>query len=381
VTTAGQRLAALDTLTAILRQDAAAPWPERSNAWESLLDLAARHSLLPAVWSAWRAMGRPVLPDAAARAVERFAPPGRGAPEIVLRRAYETSAARTEHLLAAGIDVLEQLDAAGIPAVPLKGLHMLLAGVWSDAPARTMADLDVLVPRSAADDAFALLRAGSFEEHPEPIGEHADHHLPMLARGDVTLELHTELLVSRWSDLVPASEVLARASRRDTAAGAFLLASDTDTFVHLVAHAQLQDETYRLLELPLRALFETAVLLRGANDVDDAEVTRRFAAHGASHVLTAHLDASRRMFDAPVDAAAKARTVTHRLGVAVGIAEPNALDAWAYLTRVPGSFTRARMIEEFGPADRDRLRGAAWLWRARARHAGRRIAARLPSRD
>ncbi|MET0628604.1 MAG: nucleotidyltransferase family protein [Acidimicrobiia bacterium] len=376
MTTAGQRLAALDTLTAILRQESAAPWPEHPDAWEALLDLAAHHALLPAVWSAWRATGRPVLPDDAARALERFAPLGRGVPEIVLRRAYESSAARTERLLAAGVDVLRQLDAAGIPAVPLKGLHMLLAGVWTDPAARTMADLDVLVPQSAADDAFALLRAGSFQEHPEPIGEHADHHLPMLARGDVTLELHTELLVSRWSGLAPASDVLARASRRDTAAGAFVLASDTDTFVHLVAHAQLQDETYRLLGVPLRALFETALLLRVAHDIDDADVTRRFATHGVSHVLAAHLDASRRMFDAPVDVPSNVRTVAHRLAVDVAVTEPRAQEAWAYLTRLPGSFSESRMTEEFGPSG-----GSAWLWRARARHAGRRVRARLRERS
>ncbi|HEX5588077.1 MAG TPA: nucleotidyltransferase family protein, partial [Acidimicrobiia bacterium] len=214
---------------------------------------------------------------------------------------------------------------------------------------------------------------GSFLEHPEPIGEHADHHLAMLARDDVALELHTEVLVSRWSGLAPADAMFARARERDTGRGAFLLASDTDTFVHLVAHAQLQDESYRLLHLPVRALFETALVLRAANDVDQATVRRRFAVHGVSHVLAAHLDAARELFGAPVDAERGPRTVAHRVAVDVGVAEPRALETWAYLTRLPNSFSEARMNDEFGPA-----RGAAWLWSSRARHAGRRVAARLP---
>ncbi|HEX5587321.1 MAG TPA: nucleotidyltransferase family protein, partial [Acidimicrobiia bacterium] len=171
---ASRRRTALVTLTAILRCDPAAPWPDDPDGWVALLDLAAAHALVPALWSAWVAAGRPVLPEAAAAAVERTAPSGRGVPEIVLRRAYAANAARTDRLLDTGVEVLERLRAAGIPAVPLKGLHALLTGVWPDPAARTMADLDVLVPHAAADDAFALLRAGSFSEHPEPIGEHAD---------------------------------------------------------------------------------------------------------------------------------------------------------------------------------------------------------------
>jgi hypothetical protein len=80
----------------------------------------------------------------------------------------------------------------------------------------------------------------------------------MLRRGDVTVELHTELLVSQWSALVPAAAVLRRAMFRPTCGGPLLLADDTDAFVHLVAHAQLREETYVLFGLRLRALYETA---------------------------------------------------------------------------------------------------------------------------
>jgi hypothetical protein len=247
---------------------------------------------------------------------------------------------------------------------------------------RTMADLDVLVDAADASRAYALLLAAGYEEHPEPIGEHADHHLPMLCDGDVTVELHVEPLVSRWRRLVPAELMLSRAARRSTAHGARLLADDTDTFVHLVAHAQLQEETYTLLGLPLRALFETAQL--ADVDIRWAEARARFAGAGVGHVLDAHLDATRRWFGASTRLApspsgarraarrAALRAALHTRLVGLGVAEPSAVDAWTYTVRVPRSFTASRMHAEFGPGE-----GGAWLWQARARHAARRLHERV----
>ena len=82
-----------------------------------------------------------------------------------------------------GVDVLERFGAAGIRAVPLKGLHALLSEWWPDAAMRTMVDLDVLVDSAEASRAYDLLLAAGYQEHPDPIGEHADHqctgrHLP-----------------------------------------------------------------------------------------------------------------------------------------------------------------------------------------------------------
>jgi len=234
-----------------------------------------------------------------------------------------------------------------------------------------MADLDLLVPVDRAATAYEVLTR-AYEEHPDPIGDHADHHLPMLRRDDVTIELHTELLVSRWSRLAPAVDVLASARRRETALGSVLLASDTHTLVHLVAHAQLQDDTYRLLGVPLRALYETARWLEHAHDADVDTTRRVFARAGVRHVLDAHLDAAHRWFGGPAAPPPGPRARAHIVAVEAGIASPEALGAWDYLVRVPQSFTVDRMVDEFGSPS-----GAAWLWRARARHAGRRIRARL----
>ncbi len=370
-------LSALRALTCALRGDPSA-LPRSSAEWDAFLTLAAAHDLLPAVWSAQWQAGTLTVSAAVAEVLEREVPTGRAVPEVVLRRTHDRNAARVARLLDHGVDILHRLADAGIRAVPLKGLHALLAGTWADPAARTMVDLDVLVDRDAATRAYELLQAAGYTEHPDPIGEHADHHLPMLRADDVTVEVHVEPLVSRWHALVPAPKMLRRAMYRPTARGVLLLADDTDSFVHLVAHAQLQEETYTLLGLPLRALLETSLL--DPRPVDWKDARARFARGGVDHVLDAHLDATRHLFAAtslPEPSTAGARRArTHTRLAEVVTAVPELAGAWTYAVRVPRSFSAARMHDEFGPGD-----GAAWLWQARARHAARRVGTRLGRHD
>ena len=289
-----RRARALSALAAVLRGEPDAPLPGEADGWSAFLELAAAHGLLPAAYAALRPTGRVDVPESLARALDASGPQGRVVPELVLRRAYDRNAERVVRLLDAGIELLDGFARDGMRAVPLKGLHSLLAGTWPDPAVRTMADLDVLVDAARGGEAYASLLASGFTEHPDPIGEHADHHLPMLRRDDVTVELHTELLVSRWSGLATAAGVLERAGSRPTPHGTMLLADDVDSFVHLVAHAQLQEETYTLLGLPLHALYETAQL--DLTDEARAVARTRFERAGVGHVFDAHIDAAHRLF-------------------------------------------------------------------------------------
>jgi hypothetical protein len=372
-----RRARALTAVIAALRGDVAG-LPDDAAGWDAFFRLAAAHDLLPAVWVSQHDAGAFTMPSALAATLERSAPAGRAVPEAVVRRAYDRNVARVRRLLDHGVDVLDRCATAGIRAVPLKGLHALLSGWWPDHAARTMVDLDVLVDATRATDAYDLLQASGYEQHPEPIGDHADHHLPMLRAGDITVELHVEPLISRWRPLLPAHEMLRRARTRPTAGGGLLLADDTDAAVHLVAHAQLQEETYTLLGLPLRALCETARL--ASVDIRWRDVRRRFDAAGVGHVLDAHLHGARHWFGAsavpaPSPGGAR-RAAAHTRLIELGVAEPALIASWTYAVRLPRSFTAARMRDEFGPGD-----GAGWLWRARGRHAARRLRARVARHD
>jgi hypothetical protein len=378
-----RRARALTAVTAALRGEVGA-LPVDADGWSAFLDLASAHELLPAIWVEQAAIGALTMPAGLAAALERETPRGMTVPESVLRRAYDRNVARVDRLLDHGADVLDRLDASGIRAVPLKGLHSLLAGTWPDPAARTMVDLDVLVDSAEAARAYALLRAAGYEEHPEAIGEHADHHLPMLRDGDVTLELHVEPLISRWRALVPADRMLRCAMYRPTERGVRRLADDTDTFLHLVAHAQLQEETHTLLGLPLRALYETArSAAADAVEIRWRDVRAAFDDAGVGHVLDAHLHTARALFGAgalpaPSEPGAR-RAAAHTRLVELGVVEPAVVTGWTYAVRAPRSFTAERMHAEFGEGDGTE-RGRAWLWQARFRHALGRVAARVGRR-
>ena len=142
-----RRARALTALAATLRGDTRGA-PSDAEGWGAFLELASAHELLPAVWVA-QAARRPSRPcrSTLAAALEQAAPEGRAVPEAVLRRAYDRNAHRVHRLLDHGVDILQRFAAAEIRAVPLKGLHSLLADTWPDPATRTMADLDVLVDR------------------------------------------------------------------------------------------------------------------------------------------------------------------------------------------------------------------------------------------
>jgi hypothetical protein len=268
------------------------------------------------------------------------------------------------------VAVLDELGAAGIEALPLKGMHGLLGGLWDDPAVRVMADIDLLVPPDRGADAFAVLLGVGFVEDPHPIGEHADHHLALLRGADgAIVELHVAPLVSRWNAMLGSREVWA-AARHDSHGR--LRMSDTHAVIHLVAHAQLQDDTYQLCELPLQALYEM-VRWSFADSVDWDGVHRRFVANDCRHVLDAHLDAAHRLFGAAIQVRRSARTRAHGRLTTMGVRYPRLLRVWR---QVPRSFTRARMLERYGPA-----RGPLWLTRNRLRHASARLTARVRNRD
>ena len=368
------RARALAMLAAVLREEPDAPLPGDAGGWGAFLDLAAEHALLPAVYVALRPSGRVDVPAPVARALELAVPAGRAVPEVVLRRAYDHNVARVARLFDAGVELLHAFAAEKVRAVPLKGLHSLLAGTWPDPAARTMVDLDVLVEAGRAEQAYARLLGAGYEEHPDPIGEHADHHLPMLRRDDVTMELHTELLVSRWRALAPAHDVLERAMFRPTPGGTLLLADDVDSFVHLVAHAQLQEETYTLLGLPLRASTRPRA----------TSSTRRTLPPPASGSSgPASRTCSTPISTPPADCSVPPHRRTTRSDVRRRTPGWRR-SGWRHLRSRRAGRTRCASRGRSAPSGWPRnsapAEGAEWLWRARTRHAGRRVAVRVRRR-
>ncbi|HYF46342.1 MAG TPA: nucleotidyltransferase family protein [Acidimicrobiales bacterium] len=259
---------------------------------DDVLLLAERQHLLPALRSALA--GGPSAP-----ALDR------------VKAAHVRNLARNLALVDQLDELLGALDRAGIAAAPLKGIDALLEGLYADWGARTMADLDVLVPPAAGSAAAAVLDEAGYV----PVGDElpAHHHLrPMTAPGRVgVVEVHTGLHDRRTPAILDADEVLRRATPRPDRPG--LRLDRTDAATHLVAHAQ-QRASRRRVELDLRALHETALVIDRGSEVDWALVRHRFAEVDCAVRLDAHLAAAGALFAVrpPVRLGAPGRWVARR---------------------------------------------------------------------
>jgi hypothetical protein len=349
--------------------------PETSVGWDGLLAAADRHRLVPALWSTLVHHGALAPVPAAVRTTlgSRLGAE-RALPAMALEDAHAANARRVADLLEQATEVVGAIAGQGVAVVPIKGTDALWRGRYRDPAARTMTDLDLLVPAEQAAAAWAAVQELGYR----PVASApADHHLPPLARPGRagSVEVHTALLRGRWRDLLPAHAVLAR--RRPASDGPGQRLHPDDAAAILVAHAQLQDEQRVLLELPLRSLHETALALAAdapveADGVDWAALSARFAAGGAAAALHDHLALVADLFGVtpPIDLPRSSR---RRAAILVALADrPRLQGALGQVAFLPRSLAADRMVALHGGAAH-----GPGLWATRARHAaagaGRRL--------
>jgi len=331
-------------LAAWLRPDAAGEvrdaGADPTVGWVPLLDCAAAHQLLPALWSSMVRAGVRPLPAALRDRVG-------SSPFVVLEDAYAANAARVEDLAAQGRDVLAVLQDAGIPALPIKGLHGLLAGWWADPAARVMVDIDVLVAEAHVVDAAAAVRTLGYRDlgtlDPEGI---AAHQRPALGRPghEGSLELHTTPLVVRHAVMLPTAELFAGADTLDVDGRTVPVPNPTHAMVLTLAHAVLQDDDARLLRLPLRALADVAALVgRGLTDaIDWHDVRARFARRHATPPLAGFAVALDELFGCALPVSTKGGRAW--LSATWWAADhPGAAQRYREAVSVPRSLSAARM--------------------------------------
>lgn len=93
----------------------------------------------------------------AAMAVDDFGPPL----QPYLDEQRQEVARRVERFRPVIARTLAALDAAGVPATPIKGAE-LINGIWSEPLTRPMADVDVIVPAELRSQAGAAMAAAGF---------------------------------------------------------------------------------------------------------------------------------------------------------------------------------------------------------------------------
>lgn len=264
-----------DFLTACLRgapEAAAALTLEPGWNWEQLVATATNEAILPAL----HAVAPRALP-----------------PEIAdfLAGVAALNLERNRTILVELTCVVALLNRAGIEPVLLKGAACLVSGVYPDRAARYLADIDLLIPATQMRVAIETLAAHRFErDNLDAFADFRHHSAPLHRPGSVDFELHRTLGSERWTRLLPASEVIARARPFELNGQRVRIPCPEHLLVHLIAHSQLQHSYDERVWPPLRALYDLVRLHRRFGpELNWDRVAARFTAAGHTGLLALHL--------------------------------------------------------------------------------------------
>lgn len=149
--------------------------------WDSLLQLALRHKVMPLLYGRLNTVSAQVVPT---EFMER------------LRDYFYLNAARNHLFMEELCGILQLFETGGVRCVPYKG-PILATALYGDVALRQFNDLDIMVRREDVTKASRLLRAEGFhEEHELTKAETASllkvecEHMFFRPRGKIYLDLH-----------------------------------------------------------------------------------------------------------------------------------------------------------------------------------------------
>lgn len=198
--------------------------------------------------------------------------------------AHAVNAIRNDAIMAEVLRLTTALDEAGIPSVPLKGAS-LMATLYPDVGLRTLADIDLLVPRASARLAGRILVGAGYTHCDTGLllerSELFHHHVTftLAARlGSFHVELHHRLITSFLSR-DDSDAVLARAPRVAYGTGRVRRLAPEDEVLYCCSHL-----AKHVAEPHLKWLVDLAELVR-REPLDWDVVVARARVRGAGTAL------------------------------------------------------------------------------------------------
>ncbi|MFM2480633.1 nucleotidyltransferase family protein [Celerinatantimonas sp. YJH-8] len=198
--------------------------------WQSLLEMAQEHRILPLLY--WRLITEHAfaLPEAVSQKLHQS-----------FRRSTFKSLRQQRQLL----QLSQLFDEHQIPYMALKGSQ--LVGLYPHRALRPMRDLDLLIPESHIMTAYQLLIAQGYH-HPK--GYQKDlasylalqKHLPLLVdpSGQLPVELHIRVLEPSWfadQDFTDEADFWQRSQTITLSGQTIRVMSATDLLLHLIIHS------------------------------------------------------------------------------------------------------------------------------------------------
>lgn len=281
-----ERLEAGERLVALLRPDAAVP-PLSTYQWDAVIDEAVRHKVAPLLYD--RLRGRAdVPPEAAAR----------------LRDTYARFALRAALLQRELSAVLAVVATRSIPCIALKGIALVL-DTYAEPALRSMADIDLLVPRDRLADAERALLEGGWGSEPRPdIAAYTSwcHHIAPLNRpGGPHVEIHWTIERPSSPFRIDIEGVWAR-SRVSAGDPRTRVPAPEDLLLHACLHAAYH---HRFDRAALKHLSDVGALLaRHGEGIDFELLTRLSNESGAGTFVYCTLRLAHELLGVPIPSGA-----------------------------------------------------------------------------
>ncbi len=244
--------------------------------WELLFDEANKHAVLPAISLALRDRIDVTLPSE----VSGF-----------LSAVTALNLKRNEWISSEVESAVALLNQIGIEPVLLKGTAYLALGLFSSPGERYLIDVDLLVSKEQVDAAATHLIRNRFErDDSDRFGRFRHHHPPLRRPGRISVEIHHTLGMGSSGSILPAQDVLAKATPRSFGTARARVPCPEHLVTHLILHSQLLHSYNERIWPPLRAIYDLSKLQnRFADSIDWTSISRRFRRSGHYGTLALHL--------------------------------------------------------------------------------------------
>ncbi len=277
-----------DVLLRHLRRGGAAGLPVLTETqWHAVVNEAIRQRVAPLAFKRLKAgPARDAIPPGALQRLSDYYLRSSFRNALVLREA--TAAARL-------------LGAHEIPLIFLKGVH--LAGwIYSEPALRSMADIDLMVPRNRLADAERVFVEQGWGPQPRPdIRVHIarfPHITPLRRKGSLELEIHYAIERPTSPFLIDIDGLWRRAKTVDLEGAQARVLAAEDLLIHLCLHASYH---HRYDRYPLKGLVDVAaVAARYEGEVDWDALAQRARAWGAARFVYCTMRLARDLLDAPI---------------------------------------------------------------------------------
>jgi hypothetical protein len=286
---------ALDFLVAILRQNRAGASVEglTPSAWDSVAEQAAQQKIGPLAYHRLTA-GLDALPMP-------------GPVRERLRTFYAVGQLRNTLLLRDAVEVIRPLQAAGVPVMVLKGLHLGVQ-VYSEPGLRTMSDIDIMVPERDLAMAEQVLVGQGFGPLPRPDIEdfcRRSNHLARLSRAkSVPVEVHWTIERPTSPFAIDVDALWRRAQPIPLGDLEVLALSPEDLLLHLCLHTSYH---HRFDRMALKGLVDIDMVIAAFEGrLDWRRVARTARDWGAGSYVYSTLRLAAMILETPVPKAALA---------------------------------------------------------------------------